>query len=268
VNRDVIIEDFAKQLPAQFAAELARGAPDEVVDVLAGLPPNLAIVVATVLPPSRFTAITAGESVRLREWLEAADVDTAIAFAARLPRDRCLELVNSLEDRSLQRQLLRVLRYPPHCVGAVVAGETIQVTGETAVVDLLDELRDLGRREETPMVVLDEQDRYQGKLDLWRLLLKGGSTGRAGEFVVSVAALRPETTILDARTANQWRGHHWLPVVDHDNRVLGSVTRGALDAYLAEAPEPLIDGVVNLTEELFRVSGNLLSGVFSGRGPM
>lgn len=265
MSLDVLTESFARNFPDEFARQLARGSQPEVFEVLDALPPELGVPVAQRLPPGRFSALIADDDARLKGWLEKADVDDAVAFVGRMPRNQALGLVETLENRGLRRRLLRALRFPPHCVGALMSGRTLQVPGSTTIIDVLEELRRLDAKQEIPVLVLDEIGRYRGKLDLWALLLRDRPTGTAGEFALQVAPLNPETATAQARTAPQWRQHAWLPVVDYEQRVLGSVTRTALDPLPDESGSSLVDNVVDLGEEFFRVSSDLLENVLTSR---
>jgi Mg/Co/Ni transporter MgtE len=258
---DRLTVDFARLDPVRFASIVARGTPEEMLEVLAGLPPQSAIAVAASLPGSRFPVVLKLDDARLRPWLEAADPETGIAFLARLSRDSGIALAESLQNRALKRQLLRALRYPPHCVGALIAAETVQVSQDAPVTDLLEELRGAAERRDMPMVVVDAQRRYLGKLDVWRLLLTARAGRRASDYLLQVAALRPETSVADARMAPQWRSHHWLPVVDYDGRVIGSVSRDDLQEESAPTAEPIWEIIIRLGQAFIRVSSNLLQTV-------
>jgi Mg/Co/Ni transporter MgtE len=264
VKADPIIEDFARRFPAAFTLHLANGTPQEALSILEALPASLAVRIAAALPPSRFGAIAELDSARLVGWLEQADLDTGVAFVGRLPRQQGLQLIDALKNQKLKRRLGRALRYPSHCVGAWVAGDVIQVSMDSVAADVRKELRRIDGQDGARAVVLDARGRYAGMLDVWRLLIAERAEGRVREFIQPVLPLRPETPITDARTTEQWSDHLWLPVVDIDGRVLGYITKKALELEMEAEPEPLLEEAFTLGEDFVRVSSSLLDTLLRG----
>lgn len=267
MSADPLIEAFARKSPATFAQALAKGTPEEAAALIQALPGELAARVAAALSPVLFSTVAALDLDVLRGWLERSSVDTAVAFASRLPREKSLALVEALENPSLKRRLGRALRYPEHCVGARLTGDVLRIEGDTTVGELLSQLRAAGRDEPPRAVLLDGQGKYQSVLSLWRLALEEDPARRVREFGSPAAALRPETAIPDAYADPQWEDHLWLPVVDFNGRVIGSVDRRSLTDEADTAPaEPLIDSAMLLGQEYLRVSSTLLDSLLRGWG--
>ena len=133
--------------------------------------------------------------------------------------------------------------------------------------ELLAQLRAAGRSEPPRAVLLDSQGKYQSVLSLWRLALEEDDNRRVREFGSPATALRPETAIPDAYADPQWEDHLWLPVVDFNGRVIGSVDRRSLTEEEDAAPaEPLIDSAMLLGQEYLRVSSTLLDSLLRGWG--
>ena len=122
MSADPLVEAFARKSPATFARALGKGTPEEAAGLIQDLPGPLAVRVAAALSPGLFAAVAAFDLNILRGWLEHSDVDSAVAFASRLPREKSLALVEALENASLKRRLGRALRYPEHCVGSRLTG--------------------------------------------------------------------------------------------------------------------------------------------------
>ena len=130
---------------------------------------------------------------------------------------------------------------------------------------MLTELRSSRGAGAPAAVVLDERGRYLGKLDPWQVLLRSGSVERCGDCLQKVEPLLPEMTIVSARQVPQWEQHHWLPVADQNGRVLGAVSRSALEQAEVAPDELLIDGIAGTGSMLVRVFADLLERLLARR---
>lgn len=265
---DLLLLDFARRDPAGFAAALEGASPGDTMLVLRGLPAPVAVSVASRLAQSQLNTLVAEHQEQLCRWLESVEPDLAIALVSRLPRDRGIRLVSSLTNQKLRRSVLRFLRYPLHCVGGLVPMTTVQVPSRTPVLNVIAELQELGTGSEVPVVLLDHDGRFCGKLDLWRLLLAGLGQGQAGDYLLRTPVLYPETPLTSARQLLAWDDHDWLPVVGHDQRVLGSVSRkrvfgaaGRLEPHASLSAESMI----NLGEQFLRVARDLLGQISAAK---
>ncbi len=267
MKADPLLEAFARKSPVAFAQALGRGSPEEAAALIQDLPGELAIRVAGTLTPHHFSAVAALDLGILLRWLERSGVDAGVAFVSRLSREQGLTLLEALENPSLKRRLGRALRYPEHCVGARLSSNVLRIPGETTAGELLSQLR-AGQGDEPPRaVLLDSAGKYQSVLSLWRLTLEEDPGRRVREFGIPVAALRPETSIVDAHADAQWDDNVWLPVADFNDRVIGSVDRRSLAEDNDVTPvEPLIDSAMLLGQEYLRVSSTLLDSLLKGWG--
>ena len=257
-THDVLTKDFARQFPAEFALTLGAGSIEEILQVLGSLPEALVVPVATRLPHSRFMELSALEPNRLRAWLAATDLDQALMFIGRLPRSQAVTLIEGVEDPKLKRRLMRAIRYPEHCVGALMTAKLLQIDSSLPLSQLLLDLR-ASRVTGNPLaVILDDRGRYLGKLDPWKALLRPASTDNTGDCVQKVEPLLPEMSIVSARQAPQWEMHNWLPVTDQSGRVLGAVSRSALEKAETAPDDLLIEGVADASATMVRVFAELL----------
>lgn len=222
---DPLLADFASKSPGAFASTLSRGQADDIAAILQKLPPSLAAAITSRLPQARIDAIVDSGDAALADWLAESTLDDAVRLLGRLPRDRGLALVNSLQSRKRRHKLLQYLHYPPHTVGALVSDVLIRFGADTQARDVLREFRSFETDYSRPIVILHVDGRYLGLLDLAKLLARDPPKGRIREYTLSAPALRPEWTLSSAVQDPGWHSHNWLPVIDHEERLLGGVSR-------------------------------------------
>jgi len=216
---------YATRYPEKFAAEIAAAPEAERLDVLLGLTAAAAGRVTARLPAAVFRKICSEQQDQLVTWLNASSFDDAVALLVRLPRTEQRNLVDLITDRSTRRRLRQFLNFPSHSVGALAVELPMRVLAETPLRDLLVELTDLGARRELAIVLTDADGLYAGVLDIWRLALTDKVSGTAADCSRRIESIQPEMSVQNARNLRQWHRHAWLPVVDHEQRVLGVVTR-------------------------------------------
>ncbi len=267
-DADFLNEEFARKFPEAFAKLLMRGATTDIAGILDGLAPAVAASVAARLPVRVINALLSGGVAQPETWLSAAAFDDAVVLLGPLPRERCLTLINGLQNRTLRHRLLQFINYPTHSVGALVSDTVVGIQADLPVADVLAELRALDEGHVPPVVVIDDHGHYVGVLDIWRLLIRQPQLGCAADYAASVTPLRPEAPIASAAQAAQWGSHTWLPVVDHEQRVLGTVSRQRLVHSIgaaAEAAPVLQESIADLGMQLLRVLSDLLDRVLSPR---
>lgn len=268
-DTDILNADFARKYPDKFARLLGRGEAAEITQVLKKLPKPLAASIVSRLPASRIDLLLGTGAADAGRWLADAPFNDAVALLSRIPRERSLVLVNSLQHRERRRRLLQYLKYPAHSVGALVTDAPVRVGADARVEDVLAELKTLDRDRPRPVVVAHPDGTYCGVLDAWRLLT-GDSTNRSvAEFCVTVPAMHPETSLAAAVNDPGWNDHSWLPVVDHERRILGGVQRSSVlsaAGKFAVDARPGRDILTVLVGDVVHLFGALLTSSLSGRG--
>lgn len=257
---DSFLRDYAKTAPEQFAASLEGATSSEVLVTLEVLSPELACAVAARMPQVLLMALVQEQRERLGDWLAAARLDDVVRLLSRLPRETALRLADGLEDSRRRRRLKRILQYPEHCVGSVINNTALQMALNTPVAKLLFEMRGQGGSE-IPVVLVNERGLFEGGLNLWKLLVRESDHGVAGDYLRPMTHLHPETSLSDAGDLVAWTDEAWLPVVDLVGRVLGIVSRQRVLASREMNSDLVVDNVVEVGSELFRVSGDLLTGI-------
>ena len=259
--------DFAERHPDAFAMVLGRADYEEINRVVAALPVNLRAAIAARLPSNHVAMLLQGRDDDAVDWLASADFEDAVGLLSRLPRDRRLVLVNSLDNPDRKRRLLRLQQYPGHSIGALVGDVPMRIGARADAADVLAELRTIELDDPGPLVVVDRSGRYIGIVDRWRLLMANPLTGPVQDYVIEVAALRPETPIDTAAQLPDWHTRNWLPVVDHEQYVLGGVSRARVFTALQDLDGKRRQGGIfgELFADLAHLFGTVLEALLAGR---
>lgn len=258
---DALNADFARKHPDAFANLVVRGEDEEINAVLNRLPPAIAVMVASRLPVSRMSKLLNDHEDAVGSWLADAPVDDAITLLGRIPRERCLALVNSLPDRERRRRFLQYLKYPSHSVGALVTDVPLKFAADIPAEKVLAELREIDTDTTGPAVVILSEGHYLGLLDVWKLYAGEAVTGPIRNYLIAAPPLYAETPAASAISDPSWHTYNWLPVIDHEQRVLGGVSRARLFAATKRqtSGRRRSAGVFEaLSKDMLYVSGQLL----------
>ncbi len=265
---DALNADFARKHPDTFAGLLVRGEDAEIRDVLDRLPPAVAVTVASRLPVSRMSGLLNIDEAAVGRWLATAPVDDAITLLGRIPRERCLTFVNSLADRERRRRFLQYLKYPSHSVGALVTDVPLKFAADIPAEKVLEDLREIDTDTTGPAVVIISEGRYLGMLDIWKLYAGVAVTGPVRNYLTAAPPLHAEMPVASAISDPSWHTYNWLPVIDHERRVLGGVSRARLFAATERrtSGRRRSAGVFEaLGREMLYVSGQVLDRVWTAR---
>lgn len=265
-DQDRLNTDFARSHADTFARILGRGDVAEIAKVLETLPPDVAASVVSRLPPSRVAALIASGQQAEARWLADAPLNDAKTLLSRLPRESSLPLVNSIPDRQRRRKLLQYLNYPAHSVGALVTEMPLRFASDMPTADVLAELRSLRADYPGFVAIVRTDGRYLGTLDIWALLTSDALGGTIRDFVVATPRLHAETSLSSAIHDEDWQSNSWLPVVDHEQHLLGGVSRQAAYAAIDQANESerkSNDLFTTLTNDVFMLFAALLDRLLS-----
>lgn len=258
---DALSLQFAHDFPASFAKAIVRFGPDEVCALLNSMPNGIAAGVAARLSSNRLNTVLASGLAKPDAWLEAASFDDAVAILGLMPRERCMALVDSVENRVLRRRLRQYLSYPAHSVGSLVSGTLVRFQHDLAIKEIFLELQSHQAQTRPPAIVIEQDGKYLGLLRLWQVTVRGLGGGVARDFAEQVSPMRPETPLVNAMHAELWRNHQWLPVVDHEQRLLGVVSQHQIIERLRQkgAAESTIQGNISmLGTQYLNIMGALL----------
>lgn len=261
---------FARQYPAELAAFLATLTTDEMLKALHGLPADAGSAVIAKLPYTASAKLLATQSDEtVASWLGRAALNDALTLVLHLAEDRRERILATLPIRHMRRTLERLVVYPTKTVGALVDPTVLRVAASTVLSEAVTMLQAGDYRELEWIWIVDAHSRYVGLLDLSKALLARSDKVTVGELAVPLEALRAETALLAARDVNEWLKHPELPVVDHQNHLLGGLSRQRLMTALQdESPTEhgIVDGLTSVTEAYFRVMGMCLGDLLHPRG--
>ncbi len=269
-DSDRLTSDFATQFPAAFAKVLADASPDECSRIVGTLPPAACAAVVSHLPAAHIDELLKSPEHAPGEWLEQAPFDDAVNLLNRMPRDARAASIEAIQNRRRRERLLQHQRYPLHSVGAIVSDLALRIDAERPAADVLAELRGLGRDDPGGLIVVDDDGHYVGLVNRWRLMLAHPVAGPIRQYLVDVPPVYPETSIVTVAQRRDWHTRNWLAVVDHDQLVLGGVSRQAVfraAASFSAGPYGSGDLLLDLLRDASSIFGRALESALLPRRP-
>lgn len=262
---------FARNHPDELASLLAAESPERLLEALHGLPADVGAGVIAKLPHTVSVKLLADQSDEVvTSWLARAAIDDALTLVLHLEDRRRERILARLPIRQTRRTLERLVIYPKKTVGALVDPTVVRVTTGISLQEAIALLRAGDYGELEWIWIVDSESRYVGLLDLSKALLARTDQFQVDELAVRLEPLRAETALLAARDVSEWMKHPELPVVDHQNHLLGALSRERLLAAVAEeqpSAHGIVDGLTSLTEGYFRVMGLCLGDLLGIKDP-
>lgn len=261
---------YAREYPGEVATFLAAQGDEAIARVLDRLPSDLAGAVAAKLPQGHARrALAARDDASIVNWLNAAGADNAMALLLNLAAARRTSVLAALPDRRMRRTLRRLLNYPDTTVGSLVDPAAMRLDAAMPLARAVGILRTDKPGSEQSIWLVDGEGAYLGRLDLSRVLVVESAKVKIGELLVPVRPLRAEVSLVNARDFSEWDKFLELPVIDHLDHMLGTLSRSRLLAALAAtrpADSGLIPGMGELAQQYFRVLGICLGDLLGQRG--
>lgn len=267
---DRLSADFATRHPDLFAQVLGRGEFNQCEQIVASLPADKKAGIVARLPAPHIRQLLDSPDQQPVSWLADAPFDDAVNLLSRLSRERRLALVNGLADSDRQRDLLRQQQYPRHSIGALVADVPLLLAEVSQAKDVVNDLRGLDPDSIGPIVVVDIYGRYRGILDRWRLLLREPPVGQVEDFLIPLVPIRPESPVTAVSMDDEWHRRNWMPVVDHERRVLGVVSREKVMRAAsdhADSAQRSGDFFLELLDDLVFLAERMLRALLTRNGP-
>ncbi len=226
---------FMRAHPAEAAQVLEAVVAAEAAALLARAPAHTgAGVLAAMLPASAARAVAALDDERATELVGALGAQSAVALLRHIGEPRRSQLIAGLPTAAALASRL-LLGYPEDSVGAWADPHVVAAAPETPASDALERVRGTDSAHEGVFVV-DAGQRLLGWLPL--ALLLRAPQGTALEALMSRpdAVLAASTPLAGAAAHPGWRRSSLLPVVEPGDRLLGALTRDALERALGRAP--------------------------------
>ncbi|WP_195985745.1 magnesium transporter [Clostridium sp. D33t1_170424_F3] len=228
-ENEVDIADFIEQLPQERATVVFRTLPKELAaEVFANLPPEVQQVIVGSITDTELSAI-----------IEDLFVDDAVDMLEELPANVVKRVLKNAKPDT--RQLInQFLNYPENSVGSLMTAEYIDLRKNMTVSDAIKRIRRTGEDSESiyTCYVIDESRRLEGVVTVKELLL-------AQDDQIIETLMEPDVitagTMEDQEEAVQRMMKYdfiSMPVVDHENRLVGIVTvDDVMDVMEEEATE-------------------------------
>jgi magnesium transporter len=207
-----------------------------------------------------------------RILLEALDPGEVSHILDQMPPDQAADVVESLPEEERSRilhhlpraeaeEIQELLQYGPSTAGGIMTPEFIAVHEEMTVGQALDHVRKSVTREGVFHVyVIDNHDHLVGVVPLRRLITAEPSTPIHAIRRTDVVSVPADTD--QEEVARLVTKHHLLtvPVVDRNNRLLGTVTiDDVIDVIHEEATEDIHRlGGVSADETIFDPAGKVV----------
>lgn len=227
--------------PEQVRELLGEIHPEDVADVLSELEPPDAARALKNLP----TEYAARVFERFDEELQVLiakclGIDSTVKLVTEMDSDDLADFFGALPDETVQKLLKRLekidpevvegleelARWPESTAGGLMTTDFVTVSAQRTVAETIAELRRRAAEVEVLDVVfvVDGEDRVQGFVTMRRLLLSDPER-RVGEIMHQrLVSVHPELDQEEvARTLAKY-DLNVLPVIDHDNRILGVIT--------------------------------------------
>lgn len=228
-ENEVDIADFIEQLPQERATVVFRTLPKELAaEVFANLPPEVQQVIVGSITDTELSVI-----------IEDLFVDDAVDMLEELPANVVKRVLKNAKPDT--RQLInQFLNYPENSVGSLMTAEYIDLRKTMTVSDAIKRIRRTGEDSESiyTCYVIDESRRLEGVVTVKELLL-------AQDDQIIETLMEPDVitagTMEDQEEAVQRMMKYdfiSMPVVDHENRLVGIVTvDDVMDVMEEEATE-------------------------------
>jgi magnesium transporter len=225
---------FMRAHPAEAAQVLEALPAAEAAALLTRTPAHTAApVLGAMLPASAAQAVGAVDDERATELVGALGAQPAVALLRHIGEPRRSRLIAGLPTAAaLAARAL--LGYPEDSVGAWAEPGVVAVAPETPASEALERTR---RTDSTLgyVFVVDASRRLAGWLPL-AVLLRAPTGARLEALMSRPPALLAATTPLAGAAAHPgWQAASVLPVVEVGERLLGALSRDALERALGRA---------------------------------
>lgn len=255
---DQILDDVRRALleGGEPDLELAVGqlSPEEWAQVISQLPVYQMVPVLRGLPVAEWPDIVAdlrsavgADLLRRMERPEAAallevmDPDDATDIVAHLADETADTLLGDMSPDVASR-IRRLLRYPADTAGGRMTPAFVAVRPDATADEAIRRIRQAAREAETLfyIYVVDREGTLLGVLSLHQLVISSGETPVRELLADRTVSVRADTDQEAAARLLIQRNLLALPVVDHDDRLIGIITEDDVaDVLEQEATEDI-----------------------------
>jgi len=226
-ERKIVLRELLTQNPADIAEVLADLSQDQATDLVH----HLFLRHAAAEPLGEMDADDSAELVVQLDRTEASEIlsrmdpDDAVDLLLELPEEVQQELLSRL-SRSDARVLTDLLAYPPDSAGGLMSPEVIPLSLTMSVQDAIDHLRQRVQEAETVYYAyaVDDDNRLIGVLSLRDMALADPGRSLHDLVIRDAVSVPVDADAEDVANIFDKYDYFALPVVDHENRLLGVIT--------------------------------------------
>ncbi len=232
---DPLLLQFARTRPDEMAGAMANADLREISDLIADLPADLAASVATRLPSWQLTGLLGSlEPESISAMLISAPSDVAVAIVSHLQESRYPTILEA-SPAGKRLSLRQLFDFPSHSLASMATTRFIRVAATTTCGEFSRQLSYSSDTRQRPVLVVDAQGRYLGMLNLQAAYSLKNRAKPVAEVAVQVEPLSGLTSAESALSSRLWTRYNELPVVDGRHRLLGVVSRAALQRVAGDA---------------------------------
>lgn len=232
---DPLVLEFAATRPDEASVLLANRELGELAELVEALPVPTAAGLVARLPSWQLSGLLGIlEPGLVARMLIQAPGDEAVALSAHLHEARQQAVIDAAPEQ-YRFTLYQMLRFPAHTLASLASNAFIRVPAETTCKLFCEQLSENADTSPLPVLVVDEAGHYHGMLNLraaYARKNRGRPVGQVADRVEALSGLTDAATALGSR---QWGEHAELPVVDKRQRVLGVISRAALERVAGES---------------------------------
>ena len=264
-----LIQAFAIEDPGHFARLLGTSHDiAEAVEILNRIPDGAEGEVLNQLSPESGDRLINGlPDELLAAWLGTCPTDVGRRLMARIGAERSAVLIAGIKDPAKRRGLRRMASYPAGSIGAYMNDKVMAILHSASAAEIEDLYRLHQAGPDAPAVIIGPEDRVMGMLDLAALVANDEKDARADEFCIAVQPVHAETPVTSLLDRKNWQLFSSLPVVDFQDRLVGYITRSAVEAATAsDRPgNVFLDSVVELSSRYMQFLAHMMALIISRR---
>jgi magnesium transporter len=184
----------------------------------------------------------------IAEEVEELDTDDAADIMSELPLERRKKVISKIIDPDLKADIKELLTYDENSAGGLMAKELVKVNENWTVTKCVKEMR-IQATEVTrvhSIYVVDNENKLKGRLSLKDLLVANTKSKIKSVYITKVDSVNVDEDAESVANIMQKYDLEAIPVIDHQNTLLGRIT---------------IDDIVDIIKEEAEKDYQLAAGI-------
>ncbi|AXT61435.1 magnesium transporter [Aquimarina sp. AD10] len=175
----------------------------------------------------------------IAEELEEMDTDDAADVVAELPEERAEKVIAEIEDERRAEDIKELLSYAEDTAGGLMAKELVKVKETWTVAGCVREMRRQAEKVTRvhSIYVVDKEGKLKGRLSLKDLLTASAKTHISEVYIPKVDSVTVDTEGEEVARVMQKYDLEAIPVVDHDEVLVGRVTIDDMVDFIKDEAE-------------------------------